>query len=184
MILRQNCFSHFALGVTLTMILALAASFAQADISRFVGTYVGSAEVTLADGSKQPRDMNVVIEQTKDGFIVRWSSTSIRSDGSRNEKSYSVEFVPSDRGEVFAAAMKRNVFGHSVQLDPMKGEPYVWGRIHDDTLTVYSLFVAEDGGYEIQQFDRTLATGGLTLDYQSVRNGQINRTVTTFLEAE
>ncbi|MFK7870922.1 MAG: hypothetical protein AB8B58_16995 [Roseobacter sp.] len=184
MILRQNCFSHVALGIVLTMVFALTASLAQADISRFVGTYVGSAAVTLEDGSKQPRDMNVEIKQTKEGFIVQWSSTSIRSDGSRKEKSYSVEFVPSDRGEVFAAAMKRNVFGHSVQLDPMKGEPYVWGRIHDDTLTVYSLFVAEDGGYEIQQFDRTLATGGLTLAYQSVRNGQINRTVTTFLEAE
>jgi hypothetical protein len=71
-----------------------------------------------------------------------------------------------------------------VQLDPMKGEPYVWGRIDGDTLSVYSLFVAEDGGYEIQQFDRTLTTGGLMLDYQSVRNGQINRTVTTFLERQ
>jgi hypothetical protein len=77
--------------------------------------------------------------------------------------------------------MKRNVFGHDVQLDPMKGEPYVWARIHGDTLSVYSLFVAEDGGYEIQQFDRTLATGGLDLDFQSVRNGEIQRTVSTFL---
>jgi hypothetical protein len=66
----------------------------------------------------------------------------------------------------------------------MKGEPYVWARIVGDTLSVYSLFVSEDGGYEIQQFDRTLARGGLTLDYQSVRNGKINRTVSTFLERQ
>lgn len=168
----------------LTGLFVLAASFAQAQVDRFVGSYEGSAEVTLADGSTQDRDMSVEIEQTDDGYIVSWSSTTYRSDGSNKEKSYSIEFVPSDRGGVFASAMKRNVFGHGVQLDPMKGEPYVWSRIQDDTLTVYSLFVSEDGGYEIQQFDRTLVDGGLNLDYKSVRNGQINRTVSTFLSRQ
>ena len=80
--------------------------------------------------------------------------------------------------------MKRNVFGHNVQLDPMKGEPYVWGRIDGDTLSIYSMFVTEDGGYEIQQFDRTLATGGLELQFQNVLNGVIQRTVSTFLEKQ
>jgi hypothetical protein len=78
--------------------------------------------------------------------------------------------------------MKRNVFGHGVQLDPMKGEPYVWSRIDGETLSVYSLFVAEDGGYEIQQFNRTLTEGGLDLEYKAVRNGEIQRTVQAFLE--
>ncbi|MBW4708152.1 hypothetical protein KX928_10175 [Roseobacter sp. YSTF-M11] len=161
--------------------LMLSAAAAQADISRFVGTYYGSADVTSADGTKQPRDMDVEISETKEGFRVSWTSTTYRPDGTAKEKSYSIEFVPSDRGEVYASAMKRNVFGHDVQLDPMKGEPYVWSRINGDTLSVYSLFVAEDGGYEIQQFNRTLAEGGLKLDYQSVRNGVIQRTVSTFL---
>jgi len=174
----------FQAAAALILLLALSAQTAFADISRFVGSFTGSAEVMLADGTKQPRDMNVEISQTKEGFIVKWTSVTYRPDGSKKSKSYSVEFTPSDRGEVFAAAMTRNVFGHSVPLDPMKGEPYVWSRINGDTLSVYSLFVAEDGGYEIQQFDRTLTEGGLTLAYQSVRNGQINRTVTTFLEEQ
>jgi len=80
--------------------------------------------------------------------------------------------------------MKRNVFGHNVQLDPMKGEPYVWARVDGDTLSVYSMFVTENGGYEIQQFDRTLASGGLELDFKSVRDGVIQRTVSTFLERQ
>ncbi|WP_298921541.1 hypothetical protein [uncultured Roseobacter sp.] len=159
----------------------LTANMAQADISRFVGAYKGSAEVTSADGTKRHRDMDVEVTQTSDGFRVDWTSTTYRPNGTAKEKSYSIEFVPSDRGDVYASAMKRNVFGHDVQLDPMKGEPYVWSRINGDTLSVYSLFVAEDGGYEIQQFNRTLAEGGLQLDYQSVRNGEIQRTVSTFL---
>jgi hypothetical protein len=80
--------------------------------------------------------------------------------------------------------MKRNVFGHDVQLDPMRGEPFVWSRIEGETLSVYSLYVAEDGGYEIQQFDRTLTVGGLDLAYKAVRNGEIQRTVSAFLERQ
>ena len=162
--------------------LVLAAAAARADITRFAGSYEGSADVISADGTARPRDMSVTIEPTDEGYRVDWTSTTYRPNGTAKSKSYSIEFVPSDRADVYASAMKRNVFGHAVQLDPMKGEPYVWSRIDGDTLSVYSLFVAEDGGYEIQQFNRTLTDGGLTLEYQSVRNGAIQRTVTTFLK--
>lgn len=172
------------LGAMVFLFLATAVHTAQAEIARFVGSYEGSAEVTSADGSAQKRDMSVKISETKEGFTVYWKTSTYRPDGSTKEKAYSVEFVPSDRGDVYASAMKRNVFGHDVQLDPMKGEPYVWSRINGDTLSVYSLFVTEDGGYEMQQFNRTLAEGGLELDYKSVRNGEVQRTVSTFLEAQ
>lgn len=163
------------------MIAVLLAGMAQAEVSRFVGNYTGSADVVSSDGTTKPRDMSVEISEIDDGFRVSWTSTTYRPDGSSKVKSYTIDFEPSDRSGVFAAAMKRNVFGHNVQLDPMKGEPYVWGRIVDDTLSVYSMFVTEDGGYEIQQFDRTLASGGLELDFKSVRDGIIQRTVSTFL---
>lgn len=162
--------------------LILTAGLARADIAPFLGSYEGSAAVTSADGSTRKRDMSVEIADTRQGFSVAWTTSTYRPDGTIKEKSYVVEFVASERGDVYTSAMKRNVFGHDVQLDPMKGEPYVWSRITGDTLSVYSLFVTEDGGYEIQQFDRTLAEGGLDLDYQSVRNGEILRTVSTFLE--
>ncbi|WP_299736959.1 hypothetical protein [uncultured Roseobacter sp.] len=184
MISDHRMLSWFAARMVLAVGLMVCATLAQADIARFVGSYEGSAAVKSADGSKRQRDMSVQIFETDDGFKVNWTSTTYRPDGSSKEKSYSIEFVPSDRGDVFASAMKRNVFGHDVQLDPMKGEPYVWSRIDGDTLSVYSLFVAEDGGYEIQQFNRTLADGGLQLEYQSVRNGTIQRTVSTFLEKQ
>lgn len=157
---------------------------AQADVSRFVGNYTGEAEVVSKDGSTQARDMSVEISETKDGFRVTWTSTTYRADGSVKAKTYTVDFEPSAREGIYAAAQERNVFGHNVQLDPMKGEPYVWGRIVDDTLSVFSLFVSDDGGYEIQQFDRTLADGGLMLEYQAVVNGVVLRTVSTLLSSE
>lgn len=165
-------------------LLMVASTVAQADIAPFVGSYVGSAEVVSADGSTRKRDMSVEISDTAAGFRVGWTSITYRADGSAKEKSYLIEFLPSERGDVYAAAMKRNVFGHDVQLDPMRGEPFVWSRIEGETLSVYSLYVAEDGGYEIQQFDRTLTVGGLDLAYKAVRNGEIQRTVSAFLERQ
>ncbi|MEM6760025.1 MAG: hypothetical protein AAF601_11170 [Pseudomonadota bacterium] len=152
-----------------------------ADMARFVGSYQGSAEVIAADGSKIPRDMSVKIQETRAAFEVTWTSVTYRPDGRAKEKSYTVAFVPTDRPGVFAAAQQKNVFGHAVQLDPMKGEPYVWAQLSGDTLSVYSLFVSEIGGYTLQQYDRTVSDGGLQLRFQNIQNGEIARAVETFL---
>lgn len=175
---------HLTFAGALVGFTLLFATLVLADASRFYGDYAGSAELVAADGTASKRDMSVSISGTKKGFRVQWTSISYKADGRSKEKSYSIDFVPSDREGVFAAAMKRNVFGHEVQLDPMKGEPYVWGQIVGDTLTVYSLFVDADGGYEIQQFDRTLADGGLNLDFKNIRNGSEQRSVSTFLKKQ
>lgn len=172
-----------ALAVTCASVLHFA-SAALADYSGFVGDFVGSAVLERADGTTSPRDMSVSIRETKEGFSVAWSSTSYRDDGRAKAKSYEIEFIPSGRGEVFAAAMRRNVFGHTVQLDPMKGEPYVWARIEGATLTVYSLYVGEDGRYELQQFDRTIVDGGLELHFTRFSNGEKSREIRTLLERQ
>lgn len=167
----------FALGIS------QACGLCAAEVSDFVGRYTGTAEVEYgADIHK--RDLNVEITETEEGFQVDWTTITYRADGRVKEAAYSINFVPSDRSEVFSAAMRRNMFGHEVQLDPMKGEPYVWARIMDDTMTVFSLFVDDQGGYEIQEFNRTLAEGGLDLDFLSVRNGAVRRRIETFLEKE
>lgn len=153
-------------------------------IAPFVGEYTGSAEVVSADGRRTPRDMSVKISASKKGFTVEWTSTTHRPDGSFKSKSYAIDFLPTERNGLFSAGMRRNVFGHAVQLDPMKGEPFVWGRIHGDTMTMFSLFVDENGDYEIQQFDRTLAAGGLDLKFIVTRNGVEQRSVETFLKRQ
>jgi hypothetical protein len=168
--------------VVLLMLLTLPAH--ASPISRFVGEYTGSASLVSTDGSKPHRNMNVVISESKKEFTVQWTSTTIKPDGRVKEKSYSINFTPSDRDGIYAAAMEQNLFGQSVQLDPMKGEPYVWGRISGDTLSVFSLFVNEEGGYEMQQYDRTLADGGLQLDFSLSSNGEELRSVSAFLERQ
>ena len=179
MTFRMNLTIRLFFLVAVTIVLF--SSTVRADVERFVGDYSGSAEVELYDGTFAKRDMSVSISKTKAGFSVRWSSTTYRDDKSK-EKSYQIGFVPTERGDVYAAAMKQNVFGHEVPLDPMKGEPYVWARIKGDTLSVYSLYVNADGSYEMQQFDRTIAEGGLQLEFQRVSNGVAQRSISTFLK--
>ena len=154
---------------------------AMADVSRFVGAYSGSVDIVKADGDVDPRDMSVEIREMRKGFTLRWTSTTEKDDGRRKTKTYEIEFLPSGREGVFSAAMERNVFGHSVPLNPMEGEPFVWGRITGSTLTVFSLFIHPNGDYEMQQYDRTLADGGLDLVYVSRLNGEPQRELKTFL---
>ncbi|WP_368040405.1 hypothetical protein [Ruegeria atlantica] len=173
----------FSLGILFLTALSVVPTQA-ADISPFVGDYVGSANVVDDDGTETPRDMSVSIHEMKNGFNISWTTTTYKADGRIKEQKFSIDFKQSDRADVFSAAMKRNVFGHEVPLDPMQGEPFVWGRIQGDTLTVFSLFIGETGDYELQQYDRTLAEGGLDLSFSRFRNGEKSRSVETFLKKQ
>ncbi|MFA3915764.1 hypothetical protein [Ruegeria hyattellae] len=170
-----------AVSVLVGLIL-LARAAAAADVADFVGDYTGSAEMLRSDGTLEARDMSVSISETRNGFNVSWTTVAFKHDGRVKEQAFSIDFIPTDRSDVFSAAMKRNVFGHEVQLDPMKGEPFVWGRIWGDTLTIYSLFIDDEGGYEMQQFDRTLTKDGLDLNFSRVREGVPERSINTMLK--
>lgn len=161
----------------------LAGEAAAQDFSRFIGNYSGSAQVEDA-GVRSQRDMSVSIRATKAGFEVNWKSISHKAGGRLKEKEYTIAFLPTRREGIYSSAMGVNVFGNPVPLDPMKGDPYVWGRITGDTLTVFSLLIDRDGGYEMQQYDRSLADGGLDLDYQRIRNGEKLKSIRVFLERD
>ena len=57
------------------------------------------------------------------------------------------------------------------------GEPYTWARIVGTTLKVYSITLNEDGEYELQQYDRTLAEAGMILEFKRIREGELVRVV-------
>ncbi|MEX0349648.1 MAG: hypothetical protein AB3N15_09530 [Paracoccaceae bacterium] len=182
--MRASAFSRvpFPAAALLAAMFLLAKAAIAADVADFVGDYTGSAEMLKSDGTLEARDMSVSISETQNGFNVSWTTVAFKHDGRVKEQAFSIDFIPTDRSGVFSAAMKRNVFGHEVQLDPMKGEPFVWGRIWGDTMTVYSLFIDDAGGYEMQQFDRTLTKDGLDLNFSRVRDGLPERSINTMLE--
>jgi hypothetical protein len=171
-------------GQCLSVVLFLLADVALASgIAPFVGEYAGYASVER-DGQTERRNMSVEIQEQKKGFSIKWETMIHTAEGNTRKKSYNISFRSSQREGIYASAMKTNVFGHEVPLDPLAGEPYVWARIRGDTLTVHSLHIDESGGYEIQRYDRTLVPEGLKLDFASVRDGEKKKAVGTLLQRQ
>lgn len=162
--------------VLLTTLVTAAARAAPANIEQFFGEYQGEA-ITNHEDEVGKRDLRLKISPTKNGFNVNWISVTRRADGKLKRKEYSIDFHPTRRSKIFRSGEGRDMFGNAVPLDPMNGDPYVWARIHERTLTVYALHVLEDGGYEIQTYVRTRTPQGLKLKYSRVRDGEILRTV-------
>jgi len=150
------------------------------EAEKFYGEYEGGA-ISNTGGVLRNRDLRVEIRPHGKGFTVRWVSVTRKASGRIKRKEYTIDFYPSRRDNIYASGMRTDMFGNAVPLDPMKGEPYVWARIEGDTLTVYALHVLDDGGYELQTYDRTVIPEGLDLKYSRVRDGEILRTVTGIL---
>lgn len=167
-------------GALLLVLLAAAlagpASSAEASIKAFYGKYTGQA-VTSGEDEVSKRDLSIHIKPAGKGrFTIDWVTFTRSASGKRKE--YTITFKPSERENVFASAMKKNLFGKSVPLDPLKGEPYVWARVHGRTLTVNALIITDDGGYEMQVYDRTLTEDGMDLKFFRVRDGKTLKLIT------
>ena len=89
----------FSLGLLFWAVSISLPAFA-GDITPFVGNYVGSANVVDDDGTETPRDMSVSIHELKDGFNVSWTTTTYKADGRVKAQKFSIDFKPSDRGNV------------------------------------------------------------------------------------
>ena len=164
--------------VLLAVALAGPASSAETSIEAFYGKYTGQT-VTSGKDEFSKRDLSVHIKPAgKDQFTIDWITFTQSASGKRKRKEYSISCKPSERKNVFASAMKKNVFGKSVPLDPLKGEPYVWARIHGKTLTVHAMMVTDDGGYEMQIYERTLTGNGMDLKFSRVRDGTTLKLIT------
>lgn len=145
-------------------------------LADFFGTYAGQSISETADGLS-PRDLNVAIKPwKKDGFTLDWTTVIHARDGTRRQ-SYSINFQPSPRPGIYSSAMRNDMFGGEAPLDPLKGGPFVWARIDGGTLTVNSLTITDEGGYEIQTFGRTLTPDGMRLRFSRVRNGETLREI-------
>ena len=123
-------------------------------------------------GEVSTRDIAVDLFEYKDGFRLKWATTTKRKDGRMKRKTYEVHFVPSSRDGVFASAMRRNLFGKAVPMDPLKGDPYVWATLDGATLTVHALVITDEHGYEMQTYKRTRTDTGMELVFHRVRDGK------------
>ena len=166
-----------ALGAAVAMLAGGPAEAAEnlpigAFAGHFAGTGIAKDEISKYF-DETVRDLDVSITPEEGGFALSWS-TVLRQGGDPDdpdvsENAHALFFEPTGRPNVFQGA---------VEIDPLAGWPFVWARIKENTLTVYSLLVHDDGSYEIQTYDRTLTGFGMELKFTRVRDGALVRSVT------
>lgn len=180
----KDKFWIYALLIVATLAPMPAVQAEHVDPEIFFGEFEGETAIDY-DGQMRERDLRVKITRSGDGFAVKWISVTQRPNGTLKRKEYSIDFLPTRRQNIYRSGERKDMFGNAVPLDPLEGDPYVWARLHEDTMTVHALHILEDGGYEMQTYARTRIPEGLKLEYSRVRDGEVLRTVRgTLLEVK
>ena len=144
---------------------------------KFIGAYAGEA-ISESGAELDKRDISVEITPEGKGFKIKWTAVIKRGKDQPRREERTIVFFPSKRPDIYSSAMRTDVFGNAVPLDPLAGDPYIWARLDGAKFWMYALFVTETGGYEMQTYERTLVPGGMDLRYSRVRDGEVLRTVT------
>lgn len=148
------------------------------ELEKFFGSYEGKTISKVTEGLST-RDLSIKIKPYKDtGFTVHWTTVLKKADGTNKTKSFKISFIESQRGGIYGSAMRRNAFGHAVPLNPLKGEPYVWSSVVGDLMVIRALYIAKDGGYEMQEYSRSLTKDGMTTRFARIRNGEQLKVIT------
>ncbi len=157
---------------------------ADGQLEPFFGTYVGVAEVEdLQTGAREQRDMDIIVEPYEDGgFRLHWINVTL-VDGKRaapgvKRRAQTVLFEPQEDEGFFVEVEEGNPFRERQQTRPMQGDPVRWAAIDDARMHVYSFVVLEDGGYEMQIYDRIRTETGMDFDFRRIVDGEVLRRIT------
>lgn len=172
----KRCVGLLCLAAVLAVILPARAVLAAEAYEQFFGRFEGTA---IVEGGSElsKRDLRVEIRPSDKGFLIEWVALIQKPDGRTKRSAYKIPFRATRRAGIYGSAMKNDMFGHPVPLNPLKGEPYVWARVVGNVLTTYFMIITETGGYEMQVYTRELVNGNMELVYTRNRNGKLLRTV-------
>ena len=149
------------------VILTFGLSTLAADFDSFVGHYAGSTTIVgNTEGTASSREIAVDISKHKKSFRINWSTTKAKSGKS---KEYTIDFVPTKRDHIYAAAQKVNVFGGKKPLDPLQGDPYMWARFTGKSMKILGLLINEQGEFELFSYTRTLHDDGQAMSLRYLR---------------
>lgn len=176
----QHLFSIVAL---LTLLLGHQPASAQ-DLSRFFGSFVGSATVEdPKTGVEQVRDLDIVVSPYhKDGLQIDWVTVGL-VDGRRDVPgvkrwAQTAMFKPADGKNFMIEVGEGSLFKERGDMEVIKGDPVRWTRIEDNILHACSFVLLEDGRYELQVYQRTLTEIGMDILFERIVDGEVIRRVT------
>ena len=155
---------HRLLAVALIALIAFSAraSMAQDALPEgFYGHFAGlGLSETMADGKVvdvKPRDFDVMITKSPDGFAVSWKTTEYTIRPRRSKLDAEDEKI------VFMKSLRDGLFGEKVPGNLADGE----------SLDVYRLTVNNEGRHEIAVWQRTLNGDSMDLVFQ--RSGETSQ---------
>lgn len=167
-----------AAAAAVAFLLITGPAWAADPLEPFYGSFVGSGIAAYADesGSGQ-RDLDVTVEPAKNGgFTLKWITVMRDDEGGRTgegvkRRAIEQSFLPFDgRDGVYVLAPEGGLFKKAELPNPLRGDPMRWATINDNTLTVYSMAITEDGGSEMQIYHRRLTDTGLSVDFMRLEN--------------
>jgi hypothetical protein len=170
-------------AVSLFVLAVVSPAFAANGIDPFVGKYEGkSISQTGSEKELTARDLSVVIRKEGRAFSVAWTTVIYRAKGQSDRRTFKINFAPSGRTGIYGSKMATNVFGRAVAHDPLTGDPYFWASIRGTSLFVYGIHVTEEGGYEVQVYERKLTADGMSVRFSRMRDGEKQSEITGALK--
>lgn len=153
------------------------------DLSRFVGTYVGSATVQDAGTEiEKQRDLDIVVSRHgREGLRIDWITVGL-VDGRRDVPgvkrwAQTAVFEPSDGKNFMVETGEESLFKERGDMEVVKGDPVRWTRIEDNILHACSFVILEDGRYELQVYQRKLTETGMDILFERIVDGEVVRRV-------
>jgi hypothetical protein len=144
---------------------------ANVGIDRFFGIYEGVSN-SVPDGETAKRNLHVTIQPYKDGFSIN-AQSEVHAAGQRAQTAkLSVDFRRTTRNNIYMSAMRLDLFGNPVSLDPLEGGPYIWARLSGDTLTVYILKITDAGAQDLRIYKHTVTAQGMDVEETRFRDSE------------
>ena len=159
------------------------ASAADPTIADFEGTWQGTDLQVSGDARSlalEPEDLDVQIETDRGGFRISWTGLARQIGGDLAPHQIDASFGQTDRPGIYAFEPGQTsffgLFADPATGNPLQGETLLWARLAGATLTVYSLAITPDGGFDLDRYARTLVDGGMDVHY--THRMENNRVVT------
>lgn len=85
--------------------------------------------------------------------------------------------IPGDDLDIYLEDTRGSLFERRRDVEAMDGDAVRWGRIDKGRLGVFSLVITEDGGYELQSYERILTDIGIDIDFRRIVDGKVVRRI-------
>lgn len=166
--MRSLVFSLMMALLTWSSLAALAAD--RSSIEAFVGSWRGQKAPSATD-ALPPDMLSLDVQEGADGFRISWLDLGSRNRGNVGVDKLDASFSATNRAGVFeyaptSSSLLTRMFASPKTGNPLKGETLLWARVDGPTLTVYSMKIDLNGGFDLDHYSWTRIEDKLQLSFK------------------